>query len=129
VSSNLADVTAFIRKHYPISETWGNDLEKWVTWAENHRFLFEVMGCNGLVGVAIARPVAGIHGGIDNNDWHDEAGHCVFLDLVIAETKAARQAVAFGILARFGEREFVAFRRRGKLKIHKQAKARKALLR
>lgn len=126
---SLAETTDFINQHFPISMTWGSDLDKWVTWASNNKFLFQVCGCNGLVGVAIARPVTGLNGRIDNNDWHNESGRYIFIDLAIAETRAVRQAIAFGILARFGEREFIAFRHRGKLRVHDQRKARKALLR
>jgi hypothetical protein len=126
---SLGETACFIRAHYPASQAWGGDLEKWVTWASNKRFLFQICGEDGLTGVAIARPVAGVQGLIDNNDWHDINGNYIFIDLAIASTKPVQQAIAFGILARFGQREFVAFRRNGKLKIHRSDKVRKALLR
>ncbi len=130
MSISLAETCDFIREHFPASKAWESDLEKWVTWAENKRFLFQVIIPNGkLGGIAIARTVAGVNGKIDNNDWHDAYGNFIFIDLVIAPASPILKAIGFGVLARFGQRKFVAFRRKGKLKIHRLDRARKALLR
>jgi hypothetical protein len=129
-SISLADTAEFCRTHFPCTLEWGDDLEKWITWASSKKFLFQVTGEDEkLAGLGIARPVAHISGIKDNNDWHDERqGKYVFVDLIIGKTKEARQALALLILTRFGEREFTAFRRNGKMKIHRTKNARKALM-
>jgi hypothetical protein len=126
---SLRETNDFIEQHYPISMTWETGaLATWITWASVKGFLFQVVGENGLEGVAIARPVASLVGLIDNGWQHDENGHYIYIDLAIGHTRRVRQAIAFAILSRFGERESVAFRHNGKLKIHKIDKAREALL-
>lgn len=129
MSVTLAETANFAREHFPSAVAWGDDLEKWLTWASSKKFLFQVVGPDGLAGLGIARPVAHLSGIKDNNDWHDDKGKYVFVDLIIGKTKEVRQALALLILARFGGREFTAFRRNGKMKIHKTSNARKALLR
>lgn len=127
----LQATSDFIRAHYPVSQTWeAHLLDNWVTWASVKGYLFQVCDQDKLVGLAIARPTGGLKGIIDNNGFqHTPKGQFIFMDLVIANTKPIRQALGLGIVSRFGTRQYVAFRRKGHLKIHDYDRARKALLR
>lgn len=126
----LQETVDFVLANYAPAKEWEPKLlANWITWASNKGFLFHVCAGAGLAGMAIARPVAHVNGQEESTNWHDETGNFIFVDLAIAKTRAAQQATAFGILARFGERDFVAFRRKGKLKIHRTRNARRALLR
>lgn len=124
----LQDVTDFVCQHFPIAMTWDQDkLENWISWSAEHGFLFEAISEGVLVGIAIARPAN--DDDLESRSSHDEQGHYVFLDLVIAPTRQIQQALGLAMVGRFGNREHVAYRRKGKLKIRPYHKARAALLR
>lgn len=125
----LDETSEFIEQHWPVSMTWAEGaLDNWITWAASNHFLFQAIGENGLEGIVIARPIESVENAGDNTSNYDEFGRCIFLDLVIGETKPVAQALTLGVIHRFGQREFLAFKRNGKLKIHKWASVRAALL-
>lgn len=102
-------------------------LRTWVTWAVANEFLITARNSQGeIAGIAIARPVN--LPVVDNSVEFNNKGNTIYLDLVIAPSRNVLRSLGFGILGRFGQRPFVAFKHKEKPKKHLTSHAYKALL-
>jgi hypothetical protein len=103
-------IAAFIKRHYEPSRLWSREtILAWVRWFQARNFSATLLDERSrIVGVAMARPVEDMPAG----DYdYKEGAPGVYIDLIIALTERARNALGVICFNRFPQLEWFAFDR------------------
>lgn len=113
MTREIRQLAWFVWRHYPPAKDWGRDLlRSWLGWAGAQGFLGYFVDENDcVIAVGVARPVMEKYDGYDY--WtFDHEGPIVFVDLAIAANERLFRGLMALTKRRFGERQFIGFRRR-----------------
>lgn len=112
MNREVRKISWFIWRNWPPAKDWGRELlRRWVDWNYSYSFIASVRDdSNNVKAVGIARPLMYADQAYDYGTFDNE-GPVIFVDLAIAPTKRIFQGLAVVLKRRFGEREYLAFRR------------------
>jgi hypothetical protein len=103
----------FILAHYPPYRKWEPEIfDRWLIWNLSQGFVQCVLDeGDELVGIVVCRPIM-------KKDWmgdeffnFDHEGDAIYVDAAIALKPFAIQGLVFAALKRFGQRDWVAWKR------------------
>lgn len=108
----MNDLAEFILEHVPFYQRWDRDIfDSWLTWHVGHGFVQKAIDFDGsIAGVIIVRTIMRPQ---DADDYYafDPEGNVAFIDLAVATKPGALQAITIAGLQRYGQRDWVAWKR------------------
>ncbi len=108
----MNELAYFILEHYPNYREWDDDIfDGWLNWQVGHGFVQKAIDFDGsIAGVVIVRTIMRPQ---DAEDCYafDPEGNVAFIDLAIATKPGVLQALVIAGLQRFGQRDWVAWKR------------------